>query len=285
MSPAIKVLTVGAAIGSIRDLFAKVKAIDAKHGKFDLVLCTGDFFGPIKDTEAHSEDSDEITQLLDGALEAPIECYIMQGQYPLPSSVVEKFAKTGGELCKNVFLMSKSGIITTANGLRIACLGGTYDPNIYASAEAAPGFLSPFFSYHTIDRLLSNSLVKTSTSSSLNKKSYSSLAAIQASASTSQLIDILLTNVWPISISLLSATPLPDPQLPSIGAAPLDDVIRKTKPRYHFAAGGAHPPKFWEREPFVWDDEQGRVARFVNLGAFGGEPAAGKKQRYCAQHY
>lgn len=37
---------------------------------------------------------------------APIECYIMQGQYPLPSRVVEKFAKTGGELCKNVFLMS-----------------------------------------------------------------------------------------------------------------------------------------------------------------------------------
>lgn len=120
-------LTVGAAIGSIRDLFAKVKAIDAKHGKFDLVLCTGDFFGPIKDTEVDSEDSDETTQLLDGAIEgtllrlqlrmhsqliaflsfvAPIECYIMQGEYPLPSRVVEKFAKTGGELCKNVFLIS-----------------------------------------------------------------------------------------------------------------------------------------------------------------------------------
>lgn len=86
--------------------------------------------------------------------EAPIECYIMQGEHPLPESVVEKFAKTGGELCKNVFLMSehhnteclaglwcwlgKSGIITTAHGLRIACLGGTYDSDIYASAEAPP---------------------------------------------------------------------------------------------------------------------------------------------------
>lgn len=36
---------------------------------------------------------------------------------------------------------------------------------------------------------------------------------------------------------------------------------------------------FWEREPFVWDDEEGRVSRFVSLGAFGGEPTAGKKQR------
>jgi hypothetical protein len=87
--------------------------------------------------------------------EAPIECYIMQGEHPLPENVVEKFAKTGGELCKNVFLLSeycnfallsgrlntgsgKSGIITTAHGLRIACLGGIYDSDIYSSAEAAP---------------------------------------------------------------------------------------------------------------------------------------------------
>ena len=78
----------------------------------------------------------------------------------MPTAVVEKFAKTGGELCKNLFLMStfmknyislssrsasdtfvhlgKSGIITTANGLRIACLGGTFEPDIYGSAEAAP---------------------------------------------------------------------------------------------------------------------------------------------------
>ena len=34
--------------------------------------------------------------------------------------------------------LDKSGIITTANGLRIACLGGAYEPNIYGSAEAAP---------------------------------------------------------------------------------------------------------------------------------------------------
>jgi hypothetical protein len=139
--------------------------------------------------------------------------------------------------------------------------------------------MSPFFSYHTVDRLLSNSLVKASTS---NQKSYSSLASIQASAAPSQLIDILLTNLWPISITQFSSAPLPDPQLSSIGAPPLSDVIRKTKPRYHFAAGGGHPPAFWEREPFVWDDEQGRVSRFVSLGAFGGEPTSRKKQRVCS---
>ncbi|KAJ3515729.1 hypothetical protein NLJ89_g1570 [Agrocybe chaxingu] len=278
----IKVLAVGSAVGSIRDLFTKIKAIDAKHGKFDLLLCTGDFFGPLKDDAV---DEDEVGQLLGGQLETPIECYIMQGERPLPARVVEKFAKTGGELCKNVFLMSKSGIITTANGLRIACLGGVFNPSIFGSAEAAPGFMSPFFSYHTIDRLLSNTLAKAlsiSASSQPDKqKSYSSLASIQASASSSQLIDILLTNSWPSCITHLSSAPQLEPQLSSTGAPPVDDVVRKTKPRYHFAAGGgATPARFWEREPYVWEDEQGRVGRFVGLGAFGGEQGTGKKQRW-----
>ena len=78
----------------------------------------------------------------------------MQGNHPLPERIIQKFAKTGGELCKDVFLMSesvnllaigyanarkdKSGIITTAHGLRIACLGGIHDSSIYSSSEAAP---------------------------------------------------------------------------------------------------------------------------------------------------
>jgi hypothetical protein len=49
--------------GPIREFFDKIKTIDAKHGKFDFVLCVGDFFGTGKD--------DEIQQLLDGKLERP----------------------------------------------------------------------------------------------------------------------------------------------------------------------------------------------------------------------
>ena len=76
-----------------------------------------------------------------------------------------------------------------------------------------------------------------------------------------------------------SSAPLPPVDLASVTAPSLDEAVRRTKPRYHFAAGGGQPPMFWEREPFVWDDEEGRVSRFVSLGAFGGEPTAGKKQR------
>jgi hypothetical protein len=59
-------LTVGSAVGAIRELFLKLKAIDAKHGSFDFALCTGDFFGLPKEENA---EEDEVHQLLSGKLE------------------------------------------------------------------------------------------------------------------------------------------------------------------------------------------------------------------------
>lgn len=67
-------MTVGSAAGSIRELFAKIKAIDAKHGKFDLVLCTGDFFGLPNDEGEEYKDDDDVMQLLSGALEGMCPC-------------------------------------------------------------------------------------------------------------------------------------------------------------------------------------------------------------------
>ncbi len=61
----------GSASGSIQDLFAKIKAIDAKHGKFDFVLCTGDFFGPLKDLGDDGEDETKL--LLEGQIEGTFQ--------------------------------------------------------------------------------------------------------------------------------------------------------------------------------------------------------------------
>lgn len=115
--------------------------------------------------------------------------------------------------------------------------------------------------------------------STAQKDRYTSLAAIKSAAAPSQLIDILISNAWPSSVINFSSVSLPGPDLATSGVPHLNDVIRRTKPRYHFSAGGGKPPRFWEREPFVWDDEGGRVSRFVSLGSFGGEPVDGKKQR------
>ncbi|KAI0697601.1 nuclear protein [Cytidiella melzeri] len=279
----VKILTVGSAAGSIRDLFTKIKAIDAKHGKFDLVLCTGDFFGiPKDDGEAYGED-DEVMQLLSEGLEAPLECFIMQGEHPLPQPVIEKFAKTGGQLAKNVFLLHKSGVMTTAHGLRIACLGGIYDANLYSVSESAHGFTSPFFTSVTTEKLLANTLTKSTPAKDTKNVSYGSLAAIRAGSSNSQLVDILLTNTFPTHITAFSSAALPTPIFPppSLSAEAVSDVVKRIQPRYHIVAGGGSqtPPQFWEREPFVWDGEEARVTRFLSLGAFGGPPPAGKKPR------
>jgi hypothetical protein len=197
---------------------------------------------------------------------------VIHRDIPLSEIVVQRFAKTGGELCKGIFLLSKSGMITTVHGLRIACLGGIYDPTIYSSADAPLGFLSSHFSTHTIERLLANTM------SNDTGRSYTSLSEIQSSAATSQLVDILITHTWAQSITQFSAVPLPNLEL-ATPCAPLDDVIRRIKPRYHFASGGGKPPQFWEREPFIWDD-QGRVSRFISLGPFGTNPTDGKKPRW-----
>jgi len=47
----------------------KIKAIDAKHGKFDCVLCVGDFFGPLKESEEKQSGTDETEELLNGDIE------------------------------------------------------------------------------------------------------------------------------------------------------------------------------------------------------------------------
>ncbi|KAI0310186.1 nuclear protein [Amylostereum chailletii] len=270
-SSTLKILTVGSTNGAIGDLFVKITAINAKHGKFDLVLCLGDFFGHAKDGE--DEGGGDTALLLEDNLKAPLPCYIMQGEHPLPQAIVDKYAKTSGEICTNVFLLSKSAIFTTAEGLRIACLGGTYEPNIYHGSELPHGFTSPYFSSQTVSKLLSNSLTTSAPKGS-------SLASIMSSASSSSTVDILISHVWPASITEFSSVPLPSPALSNLGAPPVDEIISKTKPRYIFSSGGGQPPQFWEREPFVWADENGRITRFVGLGAFGGEPTGGKKQRW-----
>ncbi|THH19473.1 hypothetical protein EW146_g1707 [Bondarzewia mesenterica] len=267
----LKILTVGSALGSIRELFAKIKAIDAKHGKFDLTLCTGDFFGPVKDDV--EDEKGDVAQLLQGKLEAPLPCYVMQGELPLPQTVIDKFSETSGELCNNVFLLSKSAIFTTAEGLRISCLGGVYNSKIYDVSELPHGFSSPYYTAQTVSKLLSNSL-------STSAPKGSSLSSILSTTNASSLVDILICHSWPSCITAFSSAPLPSPELADIGAPPLDEVIRQIKPRYILASGGGKPPCFWEREPFVWANESGRASRFVSLGSFGGETVGGKKQRW-----
>lgn len=144
------------------------------------------------------------------------------------------------------------------------------------------GFTSPYFTSHTVEKLISNSMSQ-STPSSGKGTSYTSLAQIKASASPNEFVDILISNTFPNNITAHSTASCPSPSFPGEGAEPVAELVRRTKPRYHFVAGrgGQKIPMFWEREPYTWDKDNGRITRFVSLGAFGGppDPTAGKKQR------
>ncbi|KAI0306802.1 nuclear protein [Multifurca ochricompacta] len=257
-------LVVGSVIGAIGLVFDKMLAIHKKHGPFSFALCIGDFFGLLPE----GNNASDLGRLLGGELKAPLPCYIMQGELPLPDVVVEQFSQKNGELCDNVFLLSKSATITTVEGLRIACLGGTYKPEVYGQSRITHGFSSPYFTAQTVSKLLSDTVsTPMPRASSLSNTSYS-------------FVDVLISHDWPSVISEFSAVPLPSPELCNVGSPPINEIIVKTKPRYIFCSGGVKPPRFWEREPFTWTDEADRVSRFVSLGAFGGEPNDGRKQRW-----
>ncbi|KAG8958921.1 hypothetical protein FRC00_002149 [Tulasnella sp. 408] len=267
--PAVKVLAVGSALGSINNLFSKVKTINAKHGPFELLLCTGDFFGP----PGAANESEEVDALLNGKLEVPMPSYIMQGDFPLPQKVITKLGQNNGQLCANLFLMGKSNLLVTSQGLRVGIFGGTYDPegfNLPLPEDVHPLSVASFDS-HMLKSFLANPLLpqegqpSASTSFSAAKNGHN------------QYIDILMTHEWPAGITQHCTLPLPDPGSPKWGAQPLQALAR-LRPRYHFASGGGPQPIFWERQPYVWDEDS-RVSRFVSLGAFGGpEPEAGKKK-------
>ncbi|KAG8839834.1 hypothetical protein FRB91_006781 [Serendipita sp. 411] len=193
----------------------------------------------------------------------------MGGQNKIPSKILEKAVQTGGELAPNLLLLDKASVINTSQGIRIAALGGQYDPASYSSPKYAP---PNHFTSQDVRKLLANPAI-TATSKQQNPNS---LAALRAASSPSAAkIDVLLTHITPASMVLHT------PNIPStysdVVSPQLDDVVRAALPRYHFVSGGG---MFWEREPFGWPDspEEGRCTRFLSIGAFGGTTPEGQKK-------
>lgn len=80
-------------------------------------------------------------------------------------------------------------------------------------------------------------------------------------------IDILVTYNWPKAIAA-------EEKLLLVGDSFIDEVVKETKPRYHFAVGNERG-KFFEYKPFKW--ESGEFTRFISLG----EEGSGEKWFYA----
>ncbi|KIM33244.1 hypothetical protein M408DRAFT_14068 [Serendipita vermifera MAFF 305830] len=263
MAESVKVLVLGSVLGEISSFCEKVKTLDTKYGPFGFVICAGDFFDD-------REDQSNVEELLDGRIQIPKTTYIMGGEHKVPIKLQEKAALTGGELAPNLLFLDKASVVMTSQGIRIAALGGQYDPASYSSPKYAP---SNHFTSSDVRKLLAHPSI-----TAVKDKNYNpnSLAALRAASSASvPKIDILLTHATPASIALHTPN-VPQPLTDPI-SVPLDDVVRAALPRYHFVSG---PGIFWERDPFAWPDaaEEGRYTRFLSVGRFGGMIPEGQKR-------
>lgn len=64
----IKCLSVGAVNGKFKSLIDKINLINKNNGPFELLFCTGEFFG---------EDETENIKLMNGEYDFPFDTYIV----------------------------------------------------------------------------------------------------------------------------------------------------------------------------------------------------------------
>ncbi|KAI5476200.1 hypothetical protein MNV49_007962 [Pseudohyphozyma bogoriensis] len=240
-----KVLVTGAASSSISTFFTKLAALQAKHA-FSLVLAMDLFSGT-------PNDSLDLAELLAGTITVPVQVYVSVGGGELPEKIREKI-RNGEEVCRNVTMLGKSGILTLASGLKLGTFGGAYDPTIFSL---------PAEELDALPDSLDTSTFKPSDVTSF-------IASLTPPPSQSSLPspplpppDILLTHAYPAALPLLSSKPLP----PTNASRELDELAQRAHAKYHFISGAG---VFWEREPFSWPREVGGgVCRAISLGELG----------------
>ncbi|KAJ3406521.1 hypothetical protein HDV05_005964 [Chytridiales sp. JEL 0842] len=255
----VKVLVIGALNGNFKQAFAKASSINSKHGPFDMLLCTGDFFGP-----PSTESEAAIKSLLAGEIKVPISTYIVTGGHPIPAEVQSTIDKNHGEICENLVYLGASGSFMTLQGVKIVYLSG------HSQQSSANSSKTLTYSPENIQSLLPPSP---------NPDSVIPPKPVPVA-------DILLTCEWPQHITKLSAVAdlklsspkgTPDRLALIKGAQPVADLASAVQPRYHFASG---PGLFFEREPYRNRGGGAKHAtRFLGLGDFG---AANKERWFYA---
>ncbi|ORX34113.1 hypothetical protein BD324DRAFT_636665 [Kockovaella imperatae] len=264
----LKILAIGSPLSQLDETASKIRAINSKHGPFDACVLVGDVF-------AEESDGMEVE-----GLSFPLPTYFTLGKFPLPERIQEKISLTGGEVVDNLVFLGKASVLTTAQGLKIGCVGGVYQEELYNAPNSNADPYTPVMAKPAIDALLSSSALNPT----LNDASSSLASARQSSSALPtafQGLDLLILSAPPPHLSLLSTTVASLGHPLATAAEPLAEVVKKARPRYMLWADGEG---FWEREPFGWKSSSGREERWtrsVKLGAFGAlTPEGGKKTRW-----
>ncbi|KAG0242454.1 hypothetical protein BGW41_004183 [Actinomortierella wolfii] len=250
----VKVLAVGSANGDLATLVAKVTTIHSKHGPFDMLFCTGNFFG--------TETSDELVRdLLAGKFDFPMTTYFIHGSNGVPERVEQHALQNSGEVCSNLFYLGSHGVMTTAQGVKIASLSGKYDRAVYDANTEEDNFdtalLKTRYTAGDVDTL----------TTSVKPKAVSARPGV----------DVFLSFEWPLGIMNNLPQDSGSPRPPSVDASvfsyPLAKLTSLVQPRYHFA-GSANV--FWERPPYRNSQGATHTTRFIGLA----DVANPQKQRW-----
>ncbi|KAK3835889.1 MAG: CwfJ C-terminus 1-domain-containing protein-like protein, partial [Linnemannia elongata] len=246
-------LVVGSANGDLRNLCAKVGTMQAKHGPFDILFCTGNFF-------AQETPIEVIDELLEDKLDFPITTYFMHGDNGVPGIIERTAKRKNGEICNNLFYLGKHGTMTTAESVKMASLSGSFDSAVYeADIEDEEFDKSVLQGRYTKQDI--NALIQTAKPSSIMD-------------TTKRGVDIFLSHEWPVGINKLVGPTLPPTDLPpSTFSHPVANAVSALQPRYHFAASSG---KFWERAPYKNVNGAEHATRFIALGDVGNK----NKQRW-----
>ena len=219
--------------GSLKRFFAKLHKILSKQD-LSFAIIVGDLFSGTPE----ESQSQEVLDLLNGALNVPLPTYFGLGNHPIPALVTEKL-EASGEVCTNLFFLGRKGILKTSEGVRVAALGGrlleSYGPQL-----ATPGKFDPAFTIND-----------------------------GRSLHGAHTTDILITNQWPQGVRAGSKFYLPEDIEPPLAAQCISDLCAALKPRYHFSTSAA----YYSREPFFHpntedEPEVTRTTRFESLAPF-----------------
>ncbi|KAJ3364285.1 hypothetical protein GGF32_002256 [Allomyces javanicus] len=244
--PFLKLLFIGPVNGDYDKFCDRFRKLFGAN-KFNYVFVTGQFFGT---------DAEATNKLLDQSpnLNFPIPVYLLPTETPFPPRVQQALLKasTDGTLAKgpvkiahNIYVLGTAGEWVSPEGLRVAFVGGTFDPTRY---EAAPDVNEPH-TYHA-----------------------SQLAALTKVKHTP--VDVLVTYDVP---QYMAAHAL-DGESPVIA-----DVVLARQPRYHLAGGARvyyerapfrnadahgnalHPTKFVALAPLGGADPKQRAFYGLNI--------------------
>ncbi|POW23466.1 hypothetical protein PSHT_00099, partial [Puccinia striiformis] len=238
--------------GSYKLIFNKLTTINKKNGPFDLILCVSDLFK----VPENPQEIEELDDLLGNKIVVPVRTFAMIGKFDLPDLILDRLQNKNGLVCNNLEILAPNSILTlsTIANLRIANFGGVYDPSTYSGE--GPDTQTNYIRSDQLTKFI-NKLKPTTTTQETTE------------------IDILLSHSIPESIT--NNSKLKPKENGWEGCGPMTEVLKTSKPRYHFAGGTVH--QFWEREPWLWESDQvpskhsdyPKLTRFVNLAEFGNQ--------------